>query len=245
MTEPTLKLPRNADELLRDFPLEPDFEAQAKLIEARLKGSPGGVVFDDLLRAPELPPESGEPALPSSVRSASAPKSNFAEMARKSLAKGEDDATAAARELLAATAHSRRPNAAMVERMRAAGKAAATPLPMAEPRSERHSGVVPREATPAVPLPVASRPANDQRGVIIGLAGVAVAIAACLALYLKSSEPAVPATAALAAQQAPTTPVVAEAHAVTPAQVPAAKPEDGVLSPEALAAVPNIRNAAQ
>ena len=61
MSEPTLKLQRNADELLRDFPAtEPDFEAQAQAIQARLKGSPGGMVFDDWLKLPELPAEPGE-----------------------------------------------------------------------------------------------------------------------------------------------------------------------------------------
>src|SRR5689334_16333641 len=101
MSEPTLKLPRGAEELLKDFPFtEPDFEAQAKAIEARLKGDvsdPGallppsaGVTLDDLLAAPTLAAEPGEPGAASSVRAAEAPKSNFAEMARKSVQKGQD-----------------------------------------------------------------------------------------------------------------------------------------------------------
>src|SRR6185295_15878549 len=148
MSEPSAKLPRNADELLREFPItEPDFEAQAKSIEARLKGSPGGIVFDDLLRVPTLAAEPGEPTAQSSTRAASAPKSNFAEMARKSVQKDSDDNAQLAKELMAATSHNRRPNAEMVERVRAAGRTAATssPLPSSEP-IERPSGVVARSA---------------------------------------------------------------------------------------------------
>ena len=243
MSEVTLKLPAGAEQLLRDFPLtEPDFEAQAKAIEARLKGSPGGVVFDDLLRAPELAAEAGEPAAPSSVRAARA-KSNFAEMARKSVQKNEDDGAALAKELLAAAAQNRRPNADMVERVRAAGRApaGATPLPASEPRRERNSGVVSR-AVAAAPLATATataaaspRPApRDHRGTIVGVAGVAVAIAACVALYLNTSDSQTRTSAALVAQQAADAPTAAPLK--TPAPLPAK--DEGVLSPEALAAAP-------
>lgn len=246
MSAPTVKLPRNADELLRDFPLEPDFEAQAMAIEARLKGSPGGVIFDDLLRAPELPPESGEPVLPSFLRATSGPKSSFAEMARKSVAKGGDDAAAANKELLAATAHSRRPSAEMVERVRAAGKAASTPLPKTEPRSERHSGIVPRDvqqAVAATPRPsLTERPARDHRGVIIGVAGVVVAIAASFALYRGSSEPHAPASSALPLPRAE--PALAPAT-LAANSAPTAQAEARVLSPEALALAPKAPGVAE
>ena len=249
MNEPTLKLPQNADEILRDFPLtEPDFEAQAKAITATLGVSAGtvarGLTDDDLFKAPDLATEAGEPALPalpSSVRAATAPKSNFAEMARKSMQKGEDDSASLAKELLAATAQSRRPNAAMVERVRAASRAGATasPLPTGEP--ERPSGVVTRAATAAAAVataPAAASPrAAPQRGTVIGFIGVAVAIAACVALYLKSSAPEQsPTSAALQAEKAADAPAAAAAKA---AQAPgAAKAGDGVLSPEALAVAP-------
>ncbi|HEX2877523.1 MAG TPA: hypothetical protein VHP33_40020 [Polyangiaceae bacterium] len=238
MNEPTLKLQRNADELLREFPgNEPDFEAQARAIEARLKGSPGGVVFDDLLRVPELPPEPGEGAAPSSVRAASAPKSNFAEMARKSVQK-QDDATELAKELLAATAHSRRPNAEMVERVRAAGRAAATatPLPTTETTADeaRPSGVVTRAVAPAA-APAAPTNDNGNRiGIIFGVVGSLVAIAACVALFLKSGQDDGRSSAAAlaAAQKANDAPATA---AATPAAAtPAAKSNEGVVSPEAL-----------
>src|SRR5215203_5328038 len=113
MSEPTLKLPGAAEQLLQSFPAnEPDFEAQAKAIEARIAagGANAGVAFDALLKAPELGAEQGEPGAPSDLRTATAPKTNFAEMARRSLQK-KDDSTELARELLAATAHSRRPDA--------------------------------------------------------------------------------------------------------------------------------------
>jgi hypothetical protein len=218
MSEPTLKLPRGADQLLQSFPAgEPDFEAQAKEIEARLATgvANAGVTFDQVLAAPSLDAEAGEPAAPSEVRAAPVPKSSFAEMARKSLQKKDDSAEL--KELLAATAQSRRPNAEMVERVRAAGRAATavsatgTPLPSSsrEPSAEeaaRPSGVVAR----ARPTPRTAAPSPNQRGTIIGIAGVAVGIAACVA---------------------PTP------HAVG-AAVPAAKPEEGVVSPDSLAAAP-------
>ncbi len=238
MSEPTLKLQRNADELLREFPItEPDFEAQANAIVARLKGSPGGVMFDDYLKVPELPAAPGEPAAASSARAVSAPKSNFAEMARKSVQK-KDDSADIAKELLAATAQSRRPNAEMVERVRAAGRAPATstPLPASEPANEdaqRNSGVVARDATTVRPAPPPSR---INRGTLIGIAGVAVALAACVALFLKSGNQSDnQTTAMLAAEKAADAPAAHKGQ--TPTAV-AAKVDNGVVSPEALAAAP-------
>jgi len=240
MSEPTLKLQRNAEELLREFPLtEPDFEAQARAIEARLNGSPGGLFFDDLLRVPELPAEPGELAAPpSSVRTTSAPKSNFAEMARKSM-QPRDDAKELAKELLAATAASRRPNAEMVERVRAAGRAPATSTPLPTPTAEapideaqRASGVVARAATtvrPAAPAP------SNNRGVIIGAAGGLLALAACVALFLRAGGEDERTSAALAAQKAADAPVAAAKADVV---APATRANDGVLSPEELKAAP-------
>ena len=234
MSEPTLKLPRNAEELLREFPAnEPDFEAQAQAIQARLKGTPGGMVFDDWLSVPELGPEPGEPGLPSSVRSA-APKTNFAEMARKSVQK-TDDSVELAKELLAATAQSRRPNAAMVERVRAAGRSPATSTPLPKttndsaPEEQRNSGVVARAAT--TERPAARAPANN-RGMVIGIAGGLFALAACVALFVRSGGEDARTSAALAAQKAADAPV---AVAAKPAAIPVARAND-VVSPEALGA---------
>ena len=239
MSEPTLPLPRNADELLQEFPAtEPNFEAQANAIVARLKGSPGGVVLDDLLKAPELAPEPGEPAPPSSVRAASAPKTNFAEMARKSLQQ-KDDAKDLAMELLAATAQSRRPNAELVERVRAAGRAptpaTATPLPTTDSAAEdaqRASGVIARAATTVRPAPA------NNRGVIIGIAGGLLALAACVALFLRSSGEDERTLAALAAQKAANAPAASAPH--VDAVAPGTHANDGVMSPEALAAAPRV-----
>lgn len=251
MSEPTLKLQRNAEELLQEFPVtEPDFEAQAQAIQARLKGTPGGMVFDDWLKVPELVAEPGEPGLPSSVRATSAPKSapksNFAEMARKSVQQ-KDDAKELTKELLAATAQSRRPNAEMVERVRAAGRAAATstpvagsaptatstPLPSSSAVAEevqRNSGVVARSATTVRP---AAAPPNN-RGVIIGVIGGALALAACVALFVRSSGEDQRTRAALAAQKAADAPVATRKVNV-PSPV-AALGDEGVVTPEALAA---------
>jgi hypothetical protein len=246
MSELTLKLPRKAEELLREFPVtEPDFEAQATAIEARLKGSPGGVVFDDLLAVPELSAEPGEPALPSSVRATpapkSAPKTNFVEMARRSV-QPKDDAKELTKELLAATAQSRRPNAAMVERVRAAGRSAATstpfapgaistPVPASGAAAEdapRNSGVVARSAPHVQPAA-----ATNNRGVIVGVLGGAVALAACVALFVRSSGEDQRTRAALAAQKAADAPMAApRTNAPSPV---AAVINEGVVTPEALA----------
>jgi len=248
MSEP-IKLQQNADELLRDFPIsEPDYEAQAAAIAARLGSAPaaGALSDDDLFKAPSLDAEVGEPALPSSVRAATAPKSNFAEMARKSVQKKDDDRAALAKELLAATAQARRPDAEMVERVRAAGKANATstPFPASEPRSERSSGVVTREAPvapaapPPAPLIVAPKPANDNRGTIIGFLGVVVGIAACVALYLKTNEsPPASDNAIAAAQRADGASKPTEPHAAVLPGVPP-RANEGVVSPDTLPAAP-------
>jgi hypothetical protein len=255
MNEPTLKLPGAADQLLQSFPAnEPDFEAQAKAIEARIAAGSAkqGVAVGDLLKAPELSAEAGEPGAPSQVRAVVAPKTNFAEMARKSLQK-KDDSAELTKELLAATAQSRRPDAQMVERVRAAGRASATvtPLPSTSSSTQqtqteasteeaaRPSGVVarPLPAAPAAPAATA-----NQRGTIIGIAGVAVGIAACVALFLKSGESQNPTSAALAAEQAAQQRAAAP-KAVPGAAAPAAKTEEGVMSPEALAAAPQALGA--
>lgn len=244
MSEPTLKLQRNADELLREFPAtEPDFEAQAQAIQARLKGSPGGMVFDDWLKVPDLPAEPGEQSLASSVRAA--PKSNFAEMARKSVQK-KDDSVELAKELLAATAKNRRPNAEMVERVRAAGRTAAThtPLPAGE-EAPRNSGVVERaEAAARVKATARAAPTTVRdRGTLIGIAGGLFALAAGVALFVKSGQPDKQTTAALAAEKAADAPaaVAPKSEAVARA---APQAEDAVVSPEALAAAP-IRETAK
>lgn len=248
MNEPTFKLPHSAEELLKDFPLvEPDFETQAKAIEARLKSHAedpsarppqAGLSIDDLFKAPALTAEVGEP--PSRPRAAEAPKSNFVEMARKSLQKKDDDDAQFARELLAATAQSRRPSAEMVERVRAAGRASATasPLPTGESTLrlrlsddiQRTSGVVARAPEPAKHGP-------NNRGTLIGIAGGVLALAACVALLLKSGQPEQsPTAAALAAEKASVaTPAAPPATLTAP---PEAKRGEAVLSPEALAAAP-------
>jgi hypothetical protein len=255
MTPPTLKLQAGAEELLQDFAMtEPDFEAQASAITAKLGSKPGegALSDDDLFRAPALPAESGEPSLPvppSAVRAArdvrDVRKSSFTEMARKSLKKGEDDSTALAKELMAATAQSRRPDAALVERVKAAGRAAATATPLPTNEAERTSGVVTRVeaavAAPAAPASVAApAPASPglNRGTVIGIFGTVVALAACFALYVKSSEPkASPTSVALQAERDSKAPVaVAKPETAAVGAVEATKPSEAVLSPEALAA---------
>ncbi|RYZ09387.1 MAG: hypothetical protein EOO73_03565 [Myxococcales bacterium] len=237
MTAPHVELPQNADELLRDLPLaEPDFEAQAKAIEARLQAPATlGALPDDLLfGAPELAAEPNEPPLPSQVRAA--PKGHFAEMARRSLHKPQEDAAALAKELLAATAQSRRPNAELVERMRAAAKSAptTTPLPLSEPRPERNSGVVPRtEAAPTVPSARVAAPVSDKRGVVIALVGVALAAAAAVALFVGSAPPSAEPSATLAAERARQP----EAAQASPAVAPP-RNEDGVVRPDELPSAP-------
>jgi hypothetical protein len=247
MSEPTIKLPRGADELMREFPAtEPDFEAQAQAIQARLKGSPGGMVFDDWLKTPELAAEPGEPGLPSSVRSAK-PKSNFAEMARKSVQK-KDDSVELAKELLAAAAQNRRPTAEMVERVRAAGRATATstPLPASEraiDEAQRTSGVVARAATTERPPRATATASANNRGTIIGIAGGLVALAACVALFVRSGGEDSRTRAALAAQKAADAPIAAPAKPELAPPTPNAN--DGVLSPEALQAAPSSPAAAR
>lgn len=241
MSEPTLKLPRGAEALLRDFPLpEPDFEAQAEAIEARVRGDApaAGLSLDELLSAPRLEAEPGEPAPPSSVRAASPPKSHFAEMARRSVQKKDDhDAAQLARELLAAAAQSRRPSAEMVERVRAAGRAGAaataTPLPVGE-GTQRSSGVVAK----AGPAP---QPPAGNRGAIAGIVGAALALAAGALLFVQSERSRSPTSAALAAEKASELAAAAPRQArseAAPATAGNPEPSEAVLSPEALAAAP-------
>ncbi len=243
MTEPHIALPREAEELLRDFPMtEPDFEAQARAISARLQApqaaSADQLSDDDLFKAPGLSAEATEPPLPSQVRAA--PKSSLAELARRSLHKPEDDSAALAKELLAATAQSRRPNAELVERMRAASKSAptSTPLPTSEPRGERNSGVVHRaSAEPSVvvaPAAAAQKPANDRRGLLIAVAGVALAAAAAFALFSGRAPESSTTSATLAAERAAAAETEAQAAKAPAAPAVVAAMPDRTASPDAL-----------
>lgn len=240
MSEPQVKLPRHADELLRDFPMtEPDFEAQAQAIAARLQApaSSGALSDEALFKTPDLAAEAAEPPLPSQVRAA--PKGSLADRARRSLHQPADDSAALAKELLAAAAQSRRPNAELAARMRAASKSSptSTPLPSSEPRRERHSGVVNRKEA-AKPSPVAALPAaasRDKRGAIIAFVGVAVAAAASVVLFSREPQTSSP----LAAQRAADARDVSAPTGASPVPVATASPrEDGVLSPEALQRAP-------
>lgn len=238
MSGPTTKLPRGADQLLREFPVsEPDFEAQAKAIEARLRAKLDSAPYDDVLRAPELTPEPGEPASQGKT-----PGRSFTEMARRSVQRPTDDRSALVKELLAATSQARRPDAEMVARVRAAGRGATTtPLPGSAslsgttplPLGERPSGVVARPAPTAAPAtPVNAK--QPRRGLVLGMLGAGLAVAAAFALFVKSGSPEL-----APLESAPATPAaVVTASPATPAATPT-KPSEGVVtSPEALAMAP-------
>jgi hypothetical protein len=238
MTGTGLKLPRGADELLREFPLkEPDFEAQAQAIEARLQ-APLAAPLGDLLAVPDLSAEPGEP-----VRAAASATGSLTELARRSLHQPTDDSTALVKELLAVTSQARRPDAEMVARVRAAGKTGgATPLPSGAtplPLGERPSGVVARVGVAAAAPPPEPRPAK--RGLMWGGLAGALALAAAAVLFFRPAAHEAPSSAArlepAVATVAPQPPEPARAPAVvTKAQ------NDGVLSPEALAMAPEPKS---
>lgn len=234
MTDPVPKLPARADEILADFYLlEPDFEAQARAIEARIDRSVRGTVSEHLLKAPELAAEPGEPTLSASSHATSVPRSSFTEMARRVVQ--QQDADAGRRELLEATAQSRRPNAQMVERVRAAGRSAATPIaaPARDASEQRTSEVAARAEMAPAPL---APPAGMRRWTRLGIVGSVVAMAACVALFLKVGQrtPALEATRteSFAASQ----PSVASQ--------PVAAPKSGSQRPEGLPTEPDASRAA-
>lgn len=250
MSEPIVKLPRRAEELLREFPIcEPDFEAQARAIEVRLLGETqrfgatsapeAGISEADLLAAPALGPELGEAEAASAVRASEShevverPKSSFTEMARRSVQKQRGDEAEIARELLAATARSRRPSPELIERVRAAGRGAAstTPLPLADAgadEAQRPSGVVARAAAP-------QQPAASKRVIALGVVGGVMALAAGAVLLLRSGSSEDRTRASLAAARASAAPV---ARALPTADTKDADSAPGVVTPEALAAAP-------
>ncbi len=235
MSEPAPKLPAGVDALLREFPLlEPDFEAQAEAISARLEAGSVSQHPDDVLGAPPLAAEPGEPA--PSLRSAAAPKPQFAEMARRSLQRSDTDASGLAKELLAASAQSRRPDADMVERVRAASRAPAppraTPLPGSEQRPDdapRASGVVVREQ---------SAGNRGRRAAWLGVASGSLALAACIALLVKSGPDAAPTTAALVAAEKAASPTPSPTDGRAARSTQGVEGLDGVQSPEALGVPP-------
>src|SRR6185295_4232937 len=87
---------------------------------------------------------------------------------------------------------------------------------------------------PTVP-PAAGKATN--RGTVIGIAGGLLALAACVALFLKSGgQEQLPAPAPVAAETPGDAPAIAAANAAAAAA--AAKANQGVISPETLAATP-------
>lgn len=248
MSGPSLKLPRGADEWLRELPLrEPDFEAQAQAIEARLALVHASADPLDVLAMPALVPEPGEPQAPPEVRPAAAPPRSFTAIARRSLQQSKDDRTALVKELLAATSHARRADPELVARVRAAGNGAATSTPLPSgatplPSGERPSGVVARlGAVAAAPTPSAAPP--RRRGLVLGALGGALALAASVALFVKlgGNEAASSSTpvARPALAEAPETRAEPAAAPATPTSE--AADESPVLTPGALAEAPAER----
>jgi hypothetical protein len=139
MAEEDPRLPAGAEALLQGLPLpEPDFEALATRIDARVATTVPGSTDDALLAAP-FPDEAGE-ELPAPAQPA-APR--LSDLARAVAQKRTDAAdTELAREALSAASKLRSQTDVLVERMRAAPKAAEPPLRPAA-----------AEAVPARPLP--------------------------------------------------------------------------------------------
>jgi hypothetical protein len=139
MAEEDPRLPAGAEALLQRLPLpEPDFEALASRIEARVATTVPGSTDDGLLAAP-FPDEAGE-ELPAPAQPA-APR--LSDLARAVAQKRTDAAdTELAREALSAASKLRSQTDVLVERMRAAPRAAEPPLRPAA-----------AEAVPARPLP--------------------------------------------------------------------------------------------
>ncbi len=233
MSPTTVKLPGNSELLLRGYPAsEPDFEAQARAITARIASGEHGDAHSiaQLLQAPPLPREAGEPAAVADLSAAKAPRGTFTDMARKSL-QTKDDGAELAKEMLAATAHRRRPNAELVERVRAAGRPAAgdAAAPAAEAGAEeapRQSGVVARLTPDAPP--------RSRGGAGLAVASVLLAVAAGAVLYLSRSDAEAPAQATLEAAPDLARADAAPQRAAAPAPL---RDRDGapVVSPESLA----------
>jgi hypothetical protein len=121
--------------------------------------------------------------------------------------------------------------------VRAAGKLTATSTPLPE---ERTSGVVPRAPAAAVPAAAPAKPDRSQRGLVIGMLGGALAVAAAVALFINAGGPQRSAAdAALTAAEAdkPANPGANASAAPGPAaQEPTTN--DGALTPERLPQAP-------
>jgi hypothetical protein len=231
MSPTTVKLPGNSELLLRGYPAsEPDFEEQARAITARIASDEQGDSHTtaQLLQPPPLPREAGEPVAVADLSAATAPRATFTDIARKSL-RTKDDGAELAKEMLAATAHRRRPNAEFVERVRAAGRPAAgdAVAPAAVAAAEeapRQSGVVARLAPDAPP--------RRRGGAVLAVASVLLAVAAGAVLYLSRSDREAPAQATLEAAPARADAAPQRSAATAPLRD---RKGDSVVSPESLA----------
>jgi hypothetical protein len=238
MTEPSIKLPARAEALLSELPLfEPDFDAQFAAIQAALARAPEpGDAALDVLAVPDLAAVTGEPGPSSSVRASSG---SLAELARRSVSKSEADTHGVLQELRVSTAHYRRPDQQMVERVRAAGKSATqTPLPGEEEEAPRASGVALRAKPDDAHTPPAQRSARSRQWALA--AGGALALAAGAALLLRGGESTTFAPVAPAPEvEQPLSAAQRDEpqHASLP-QAPANAQGELAVSPESLAEAP-------
>lgn len=233
--------------MLQGLPLrEPDFEALAARIDARLSAVAPGSTDDALLAAP-FPDEPGE-ELPAPAEPA-APR--LSDLARAVAQKRTDAAdTELAREALSAASQLRSQTDVLLERMRAAPKAAEPPL---RPAATEAVPARPLPPPPSLPravdtAPAASAPppalgAKEKKGSLTALwggAGLVLAAAAAWVLLVRSpeepeasrAEPAVAAAPAASAvahaesppDQAPLPPVGAAEPSPAPAAEAASQP---------------------
>ncbi len=226
MAEEDPRLPAKAEALLQGLPLrEPDFEALAARIDAQLAAVAPGSTDDALLAAP-FPDEPGE-ELPSPAEPV-APR--LSDLARAVAQKRTDAAdTELAREALSAASQLRSQTDVLLERMRAAPKAAEPPLrpvateavparPVPPPPSLPRAG----ETAPAASASPPALGAKDKKGSLTALwggAGLVLAAAAAWVVLVGSPQKPDASRAEPAVAAAPAASAVANAES-PPGQAP-------------------------
>jgi hypothetical protein len=218
MAEEDPRLPAGAEALLQGLPLpEPDFEALASRVDARVATTIPGSTDDALLAAP-FPDEAGEevpaPAQPAAPR--------LSDLARAVAQKRTDAAdTELAREALSAASKLRSQTDVLVERMRAAPKAAEPPLRPAAAeavpaRPMPPPPVLPRSEASAASAPPPARTEKEKKSsltAIWGGAGLVLAAAAAWVVLVGSPKTPEATRADTAVAAAPAASAVAQAEA--------------------------------
>lgn len=251
MSDERLPLPKAAEELLRELPgVEPDFEALAQKIEARIASTETMAAQPGLFEAP-LPDQQNELAMTTSAAPPSVARATAGDLtalARQVAKRGQrSEAKDIARESLSAALAERANSEAIAERVKRADAARVSAEP-SPPKVNAVSAAPVVKAEPVVAPPPALAPAaapgpSRSVGPWFALGGLGLAAAVALFVFAGRERaqtlPAAPPIAAAETTPSAAPPPVAATPSAATARVAVREPETAATAPAVPEAAPS------